>query len=302
MFCENCGKEIREGQKFCENCGAPVTADAPAQAASALDSAAAEIGSAADTAAAEIASAAGTVAAGAAAAGAAAYSDAVQAAESTVPPVMRPGYGKEFSQHGNAGATYASGAQPAGQQNYGQPNPNQQAAYGQQPNYGQPNPGQQQAYGQQPNYGQQQAYGQQPNYGQPMYSGQETDISFKEAVEKFFRNYTNSNGRARRKEYWYPVLFQLIINVAISIIGVILGMTGVEALMKLPTILSGIVSLALLLPSIMVGIRRMHDIGKSGWWVLISLVPCVGVFIYIYFCCQDSQPGANQYGPNPKYV
>ena len=51
MFCENCGKEIREGQKFCENCGAPVTADAPAQAASALDSAAAEIGSAADTAA-----------------------------------------------------------------------------------------------------------------------------------------------------------------------------------------------------------------------------------------------------------
>ena len=159
---------------------------------------------------------------------------------------------------------------------------------------------QQQGYGQQQNY--QQSYGQQPNYGQPMYSGQETDISFKEAVEKFFRNYTNSNGRARRKEYWYPVLFQLIINVAISIIGVILGMTGVEALMKLPTILSGIVSLALLLPSIMVGIRRMHDIGKSGWWVLISLVPCVGVFIYIYFCCQDSQPGANQYGPNPKYV
>ena len=319
MFCENCGKEIREGVKFCENCGAPVKVqeakaeadfaedevkdgieNAVQDAAETLNEAASEIESSAAAAAAAIGAAidgavggaAGTAetAAGAAgaAAGAAVGAAGAQAADSSIPPVMRPGYGQEYSQHGNAGANYSSGQQP----NYGQQS---QQAYGQQPNYGQQN---QQAYGQHSGYGQQQGYGQ-PMYQQNL--GPEKDMSFQEAVENFFRNYTNSNGRARRKEYWYPVLFIFLINLVINALGGIFGAMDIDILVTMCNVLSGIFGIATLLPSIMVAIRRMHDIGKSGWWVLISFVPCVGMFIALYFCCLDSQPGDNQYGPNPKY-
>ena len=333
MFCENCGKEIREGVKFCENCGAPVKVqeakaeadfaedevkdgieNAVQDAAETLNEAASEIESGAAAAAAAIGAAVDGVVGGAAgaaetaagaagaAAGAAVGAAGAQAADSSIPPVMRPGYGQEYSQHGNAGANYSSGQQP----NYGQQS---QQGYGQQPNYGQQN---QQAYGQQPNYGQQNqqaygqhsGYGQQQGYGQPMYQqnlGPEKDMSFQEAVENFFRNYTNSNGRARRKEYWYPVLFIFLINLVINALGGIFGAMDIDILVTMCNVLSGIFGIATLLPSIMVAIRRMHDIGKSGWWVLISFVPCVGMFIALYFCCLDSQPGDNQYGPNPKY-
>ena len=329
MFCENCGKEIREGVKFCENCGAPVKVqeakaeadfaedevkdgieNAVQDAAETLNEAASEIENGAAAAAAAIGAAVDGVVGGAAgaaetaaeAAGAAAGAAGAQAADSSIPPVMRPGYGQEYSQHGNAGANYSSGQQP----NYGQQS---QQGYGQQPNYGQQN---QQAYGQQPNYGQQNqqaygqhsGYGQQQGYGQPMYQqnlGPEKDMSFQEAVENFFRNYTNSNGRARRKEYWYPVLFIFLINLVINALGGIFGAMDIDILVTMCNVLSGIFGIATLLPSIMVAIRRMHDIGKSGWWVLISFVPCVGMFIALYFCCLDSQPGDNQYGPNPKY-
>ena len=295
MFCENCGKEIREGVKFCENCGAPVKVqeakaeadfaedevkdgieNAVQDAAETLNEAASEIENGAAAAAAAIGAAVDGVVGGAAgaaetaaeAAGAAAGAAGAQAADSSIPPVMRPGYGQEYSQHGNAGANYSSG---------------------QQPNYGQQS---------------QQAYGQQQGYGQPMYQqnlGPEKDMSFQEAVENFFRNYTNSNGRARRKEYWYPVLFIFLINLVINALGGIFGAMDIDILVTMCNVLSGIFGIATLLPSIMVAIRRMHDIGKSGWWVLISFVPCVGMFIALYFCCLDSQPGDNQYGPNPKY-
>ncbi len=319
MFCENCGKEIREGVKFCENCGAPVKVqeakaeadfaedevkdgieNAVQDAAETLNEAASEIESGAAAAAAAIGAAVDGVVGGAAGAaetaagaagaatGAAVGAAGAQAADSSIPPVMRPGYGQEYSQHGNAGANYSSGQQP----NYGQQS---QQAYGQQPNYGQQN---QQAYGQHSGYGQQQGYGQ-PMYQQNL--GPEKDMSFQEAVENFFRNYTNSNGRARRKEYWYPVLFIFLINLVINALGGIFGAMDIDILVTMCNVLSGIFGIATLLPSIMVAIRRMHDIGKSGWWVLISFVPCVGMFIALYFCCLDSQPGDNQYGPNPKY-
>ena len=320
MFCENCGKEIREGVKFCENCGAPVKVqeakpeadfaedevkdgieNAVQDAAETLNEAASEIETSAAAAAAAIGAAIDGAVGGAAGTSETAAGTA-GAADPSVPPVMRPGYGQEYSQHGNAGANYSSGQQP----NYGQQS---QQAYGQQPNYGQQNQqayGQQQSYGQQPGYGQQsqQAYGQQQGYGQPMYQqnlGPEKDMSFQEAVENFFRNYTNSNGRARRKEYWYPVLFIFLINLVINALGGIFGAMDIDILVTMCNVLSGIFGIATLLPSIMVAIRRMHDIGKSGWWVLISFVPCVGMFIALYFCCLDSQPGDNQYGPNPKY-
>ena len=59
-------------------------------------------------------------------------------------------------------------------------------------------------------------------------------------------------------------------------------------------------SLVVLIPSIAVSIRRLHDIGKSGWWLLIAFIPCIGAFVLLYFLIQDSQQESNQYGPNPK--
>ncbi len=74
----------------------------------------------------------------------------------------------------------------------------------------------------------------------------------------------------------------------------------IEGLLGGPGILGMIYALAVLIPGIAVSVRRLHDIGKSGWWILISLVPIVGVIILLVFTVLDSTPGENQYGPNPK--
>jgi len=89
----------------------------------------------------------------------------------------------------------------------------------------------------------------------------------------------------------------VIISIVLSIIDAILGTPGAEGGAGL---LSGIYSLAVLIPSIAVAIRRLHDTGRSGWWILISLVPLIGTIVLLVFTVQDSQPGDNEYGPNPK--
>ena len=106
------------------------------------------------------------------------------------------------------------------------------------------------------------------------------------------RKYAVFTGRARRKEYWMFVLFNFIIYLVLVLVEGLLGFGG--------SVLGGLYSLAVLVPSIAVGIRRLHDIGKSGWFLLIGLIPLIGTIILIVFFVQDSQPGENQYGPNPK--
>jgi uncharacterized membrane protein YhaH (DUF805 family) len=108
---------------------------------------------------------------------------------------------------------------------------------------------------------------------------------------KVLSNYVGFQGRARRKEYWMFVLVNIIISIVLGIIQSILGWTDV---------LTGIYSLAVLLPSLAVAFRRLHDTGRSGWWILISLIPLIGAIILIVFMCQDSEPGDNRYGSNPK--
>ena len=103
------------------------------------------------------------------------------------------------------------------------------------------------------------------------------------------KKYADFNGRARRKEFWMFFLFNLI---AAIILGVIDSMIGIP-------VLGLIYSLGVLLPSLAVGARRLHDTGKSGWWLLLGLIPLVGL-ILIIFWVMDSNPGDNQYGPNPK--
>ena len=100
------------------------------------------------------------------------------------------------------------------------------------------------------------------------------------------KKYAVFGGRARRKEYWMFFLSNCIILFVLGFI---------EGMFRGPRILSNIYSLAVLVPGIAVGVRRMHDTDRSGWWLLLPIVNAV-------FLCQDSQPGENQYGPNPKAV
>ena len=104
------------------------------------------------------------------------------------------------------------------------------------------------------------------------------------------KNYVTFSGRAHRTEYWMFALFNFLIMIGLSIIESLIGMTGM---------ISGLYSLAVLLPSIALNFRRLHDIGKSGWWMLIGLVPFIGAIVLLIFAVLPSQPQSNQYGPVP---
>ncbi len=120
-------------------------------------------------------------------------------------------------------------------------------------------------------------------------------MSFMDAVKSCFSQYVGFKGRARRSEYWYFCLFEIVVDVVLS---VLMSVTGA----RIFGILSGIFGLACLLPGLAVAIRRMHDIGKSGWFILCGLIPVVGFILLIVWAAKDSAPGENQYGPNPKGV
>jgi len=115
--------------------------------------------------------------------------------------------------------------------------------------------------------------------------------------------YAQFDGRASRSEFWYFALFYFIMDVIAAIIDAfvlnpIMGTTPDQAAQG--GILQMIFALGLLIPSIALGIRRLHDIGKSGWWYLLVLIPIIGWLALLYFYILDSQPGSNQYGENPK--
>ena len=110
-------------------------------------------------------------------------------------------------------------------------------------------------------------------------------VGFFDAIKLYFTHYADFSTRSRRSEYWWAVM-------AMSIIG---------------TIISGVVpdfawiwSLATLIPSIAIAVRRLHDIGKGGAWYLLNLIPVVGSIILLVWFCKDSTDD-NQWGPNPKY-
>ena len=111
------------------------------------------------------------------------------------------------------------------------------------------------------------------------------------------RKYAVFEGRARRREYWFFVLFYILISVVLAVVDRMLG-TYVEAYGM--GALGALFCLGLLIPSIAVGARRLHDTGRSGWWLLIGFIPVIGVIVLIVFFVLDSQPGTNAYGPNPK--
>ena len=106
-----------------------------------------------------------------------------------------------------------------------------------------------------------------------------------------WKKYVDFSGRARRTEYWMFVVFTLLATIAIGFVDRLLGTSGV---------LYGIYTLAALLPSLAVLVRRLHDTGRSGWMMLIALIPIIGAIVLLVFLCCDSKPGDNRFGPNPK--
>ena len=111
------------------------------------------------------------------------------------------------------------------------------------------------------------------------------------------KNYATFSGRARRKEYWIFFLISALISIVLTLLDILLGTYSVEYEAGL---FSGLYSLLILIPSIAVVVRRLHDTDRSGWWILISLIPLIGVIVLFVFICLDSQPGTNRFGANPK--
>ena len=105
-----------------------------------------------------------------------------------------------------------------------------------------------------------------------------------------YKNYANFNGRDTRQQYWMFYLFYMIAYIVLSVIDGIIGTGG---------LLGGIFALATFIPSIAIATRRLHDVGKSGWWQLIILIPLVGVIVLIVFLAKQGVMNDNQFGNNP---
>jgi uncharacterized membrane protein YhaH (DUF805 family) len=115
-------------------------------------------------------------------------------------------------------------------------------------------------------------------------------VSFGAALSSCFNQYVGFSGRARRSEYWFFALFCFLVDLAATVLDAALGVRVVSLL----------ATLALLLPSLAVTVRRLHDTDRTGWWLLIGLVPFAGAIVLLVFVCLDSQPFPNRYGPSPK--
>jgi len=114
---------------------------------------------------------------------------------------------------------------------------------------------------------------------------------------KVLKNYAIFDGRARRKEYWLFVLFNVLVVIVLSIIDHLVGTYDKETEAGL---IGSIYSLAVIIPSIAVSIRRLHDTDKSGWWLLLHLIPLFGSLVLLIFFISDSQRETNRFGVNPK--
>ena len=117
---------------------------------------------------------------------------------------------------------------------------------------------------------------------------------------KVMRQYADFNGRARRKEYWMFSLINILIILPFYVIMVAAISSGNNSLYSVLLVPFLIYALAIFIPSLAVTVRRLHDVGKSGWWYFISLVPLIGGIWLLVLMCTDSQSGTNEWGENPK--
>lgn len=127
-------------------------------------------------------------------------------------------------------------------------------------------------------------------------------MNFVDAVKSGYQNYVNFSGRSARSAFWWWVLFQIIANVVIALIfggGHMTTGNGGMGMNYEGGLVANLWSLANFLPGLAVSIRRLHDIDKSGWWILIVLIPLVGWIILIVWDCQEGTKGNNRFGPDP---
>lgn len=119
-------------------------------------------------------------------------------------------------------------------------------------------------------------------------------MNFWQAIRSGFYNYVTFSGRAIRSEYWYWVLFSLLCGLATEILDA--GIFSFDIPSASP--LNGVFNLLTFLPSLALSVRRLHDIDRTGWWVLIAFT-IIGIFVLIYWACKRGTPGANRFGPDP---
>ena len=122
-------------------------------------------------------------------------------------------------------------------------------------------------------------------------------MNFNYFLDTVKNKYADFNGRARRQEFWMYILFYYVVIFGTAIVDAI-----VNAIIGIPVLFLGIAVLGLIVPTLAVTVRRLHDISKSGWYIFVSLIPFVGGFYLLYLLVQDGTPGSNEYGANPKEV
>jgi len=120
-------------------------------------------------------------------------------------------------------------------------------------------------------------------------------MNFMEAVRSGFNNYVGFSGRAARSEYWFWTLFAVIVTLIAEFIDSVAGTAGVTSSVG---IVGLVTSLALLLPGLAVSVRRLHDLDRTGWWLLILLTG-IGVILLLIWCCLKGTTGPNRFGADP---
>ena len=116
-------------------------------------------------------------------------------------------------------------------------------------------------------------------------------MSFQESIVTVLSKYATFDGRARRSEYWWFYLATTIVDAILAALGNRIGLFK---------ILDVVFALAIFIPGLAVTFRRLHDVGKSGWYIFMTLIPIAGPIIFIVKLATDSEPGSNAYGENPK--
>ena len=111
------------------------------------------------------------------------------------------------------------------------------------------------------------------------------------------KRYADFSGRSRRKEFWLFILFHFLVSLILNVIGIAIDM---QLQIGLAMALPGLYGLATIIPALAVTVRRLHDINRTGWWILIGFVPAIGAIVLLVFHVQEGDVGENQYGPNPK--
>ena len=113
---------------------------------------------------------------------------------------------------------------------------------------------------------------------------------------KVLKQYADFEGRARRKEYWMYALFNLLALLVAAILDNVLGLTRNGFIGPV----YGLYALATFIPGLAVGVRRLHDTDRSGWWLLLAIIPLIGAIVLLVWCATEGTRGSNQFGDDPK--